>query len=189
MIQKQGKLIVIVAPSGTGKSSLMRRLKAENLLLDESISYTTRGIRPKETDGKDYFFVTDLEFQRMIDAEEFIEWAVVHGDYKGTSKKFVKKKIEKGHNLIFDLDIQGTDAIKNAFPSQTVAIFIKPPSYEILKDRLVGRGTETKEALDIRLENAKKELLRSDDYDHVIINDELDRAYDELLTLVKNLIN
>lgn len=189
MSQKQGKLIVIVAPSGTGKSSLMRRLKSEDLLLDESISYTTRAIRPGEVDGKDYFFVSEIEFKKMIDEDEFTEWAIVHGDYKGTSKKFVQKKIQKGHNLIFDLDIQGTDSLKAAFPEQTVAIFIRPPSFEILRDRLVGRGTETKEALDIRLENAKKELLRADDYDYVVVNDDLDRAYEELLTLVNKLIN
>ena len=104
-------------------------------------------------------------------------------------KKFVQKKIQKGHNLIFDLDIQGTDSLKAAFPEQTVAIFIRPPSFEILRDRLVGRGTETQEALDIRLENAKKELLRADTYDHVVVNDDLDRAYEELFTLVKKIIN
>ena len=189
MEEKIGKLIVIVAPSGTGKSSLMRRLKKEDLLLDESISYTTRPIRPGETDGKDYFFISQDEFKKMIENDEFIEWFLVHGDYKGTSKKFVEKKVNKGHNLIFDLDIQGTDAMKKFFPDQAVAIFIKPPSFDVLKQRLEGRGTESEEALSIRLENAKKELERSDDFDHVIVNDDLDRAYEELYGLVKKLIS
>jgi len=189
MTDKKGKLIVIVAPSGTGKSSLMKRLKKEDLLLDESISYTTRPIRPNEKDGQDYFFIDEQEFKKMIENDEFIEWFLVHGDYKGTSKKFVQKKVDKGHNLIFDLDIQGTDALKKSFPDQALAIFIKPPSFEVLKERLVGRGTEDEDALALRLENAKNELKRSDDYDYVIVNDDLDRAYNELFELVKKLIN
>jgi guanylate kinase len=188
MEEKTGKLIVIVAPSGTGKSSLMRRLKKENLLLDESISYTTRPIRPGEEDGRDYFFVGHDDFKSMIKNDEFIEWFLVHGEYKGTSKKFVEKKVNKGHNLIFDLDIQGTDAIKKFFPKQAIAIFIKPPSFEVLKDRLIGRGTESENTLKVRLENAKKELMRSDDYDYIVVNDDLNRAYEELRQLVIKLI-
>ena len=183
-MEAKGKLIVIVAPSGTGKSSLMRRLKDEDLLLDESISYTTRGIRPGEVDGRDYFFVSSAEFKQMIEKDEFTEWALVHGEYKGTSKNFVEKKISKGHNLIFDLDIQGTDSMKQFFPDQTAAIFIRPPSYEVLKSRLMGRGTETEEALKVRLENARKELKRADDYDYVIVNDDIEHAYNELKNLI-----
>ena len=187
-MEVKGKLIVIVAPSGTGKSSLMRRLKGEDLLLDESISYTTREIRPGEENGRDYFFVSSTEFKQMIENNEFTEWALVHGEYKGTSKKFVEKKISKGHNLIFDLDIQGTDSMKQFFPDQTVAIFIRPPSYEVLKSRLMGRGTETEEALKIRLENAKKELKRADDYDYVVVNDDIERAYNELKNLILKIL-
>ena len=184
----KGNLSVIVAPSGTGKSSLMRRLKKENLLLDESISFTTREIRPGEKDGRDYFFVSEEKFKSMIENEEFTEWALVHGDYKGTSKSFVEKKISKGHNLIFDLDIQGTDSMKQFFPGQTVAIFIRPPSFEVLKLRLMGRGTETKEALELRLENAKSELKRAEDYDYVVVNDDIDRAYEELKSLILKIL-
>ena len=187
-MEKKGKLIVIVAPSGTGKSSLMRRLKKEELLLDESISYTTREIRPGETDGEDYFFISESEFKGMIDSGDFIEWAKVHGDYKGTSKKYVEKKVGKGHNLIFDLDVQGTDSLKKCFPEITKAIFIKPPSYEALKKRLEGRGTESKEALEIRLSNAKNELKRADDYDYCIVNDDLEAAYSKLRALISEIL-
>ena len=104
---KKRKANCYSGPSGTGKSSLMRRLKKEELLLDESISYTTREIRPGETDGEDYFFISESEFKSMIDSGDFIEWAKVHGDYKGTSKKYVEKKVGKGLNLIFDLTFRG----------------------------------------------------------------------------------
>ena len=124
----------------------------------------------------------------MIQAEDFIEWAVVHGDYKGTSKSYVEKKLGEGKNMIFDLDVQGTDAIKNAFGDQAKAIFIKPPSYEILEKRLRGRGTESEEAISTRLENAKIELSRSEDYDFSVINDDVNVAYDNLKKLIEDLI-
>ena len=189
MISKEGKLIVIVAPSGTGKSTLMRRVREDfkNELI-ESISYTTREIRPGETDGVDYFFIKKQEFEEMINNDEFIEWALVHGDYKGTSKKYINKKIKEGSNIIFDLDVQGTDSMKKEFASQAIAIFIKPPSYKALEKRLRGRGTENEEAITTRLENAKIELSRSEDYDYSIINDDVDVAYNNLSKLIRRLI-
>ena len=189
MSLKQGKLIVIVAPSGTGKSTLMRRVREDfNGRLIESISYTTREIRPNEKDSVDYFFINKNEFEEMIEAEDFIEWAVVHGDYKGTSKSYVEKKLGEGKNMIFDLDVQGTDSIKKAFGDKAKAIFIKPPSYEILEKRLRGRGTESEEAINTRLENAKIELSRSEDYDFSVINDDVNVAYDNLKNLIEELI-
>ena len=189
MTKKDGKLIVIVAPSGTGKSTLMRRVREDfaNDLI-ESISYTTREIRPGETDGVDYFFIKKQEFEEMIKHDEFIEWALVHGDYKGTSKKYINKKIKEGSNIIFDLDVQGTDSMKKEFDTQAIAIFIKPPSYEVLEKRLRGRGTENEEAITTRLENAKIELSRSEDYDYSIVNDDVDEAYNDLSKLIRRLI-
>ena len=189
MTKKDGKLIVIVAPSGTGKSTLMRRVREDfaNDLI-ESISYTTREIRPGETDGVDYFFIKKQEFEEMIKHDEFIEWALVHGDYKGTSKKYINKKIKEGSNIIFDLDVQGTDSMKKEFDTQAIAIFIKPPSYEVLEKRLRGRGTENEEAITTRLENAKIELSRSEDYDYSIVNDDVDKAYNDLSKLIRRLI-
>ena len=186
---KAGTLIVIVAPSGTGKSTLMKRIRSDfKGSLDESISYTTRKIRPKEVDGLDYFFINKDEFELMINNDEFIEWALVHGDYKGTSKKYVQKKISEGRSLIFDLDVQGTDAIKRVFGSQAKAIFIKPPSIKILEERLRGRGTESESAIKIRLNNARNELSRADDYDYLITNDDVEIAYQKLRSLINELI-
>ncbi len=189
MSAKPGKLIVIVAPSGTGKSTLMKKVRADfKGRLIESISYTTRDIRPNEKDGLDYFFVSKPKFEKMISNDEFTEWALVHGDYKGTSKRYVEKKMKEGANLIFDLDIQGTDSMKEAFGDQAKAIFIRPPSYEVLEERLRGRGTESEDAINTRLNNAKIELSRSGDYDYSIVNDDVNVAYNKLYRLIEDLI-
>ena len=186
---KNGKLIIIVAPSGTGKSSLIKRLRENFPELKESVSYTTRERRPNEVEGVDYFFVKESEFKQMIEDGSFIEWAIVHGDYKGTSKTYVQKKMNEGHHMLFDLDIQGADAFKKVFPEDAIGVFIEPPSFKDLEERLRGRGTESEEALKIRLENAKKELSRKDDYDYNIVNDDLEKAYSELHSLIEQLVS
>ena len=186
---ENGKLIIIVAPSGTGKSSLIKRLRENFPQLKESVSYTTRARRPNETEGVDYFYIDEGKFKQMIDDDSFIEWAIVHGDYKGTSKHYVEKKMKEGHHMLFDLDIQGTDAFKKVFPKDAIGIFIEPPSFEDLESRLRGRGTESEETLKIRLENAKKELSRKDDYDYNIVNDDLEKAYSELHSLIEKLVS
>ena len=189
MSDNEGKLIVIVAPSGTGKSTLMRRVREDfKGLIFESISYTTRPIRPNEVEGRDYFFINKKNFEKMIQENDFIEWAVVHGDYKGTSKSYVDKKIREGKNLIFDLDVQGTDSIKNFFGDKAYAIFIEPPSFEVLENRLRSRGTESEEAINTRLQNAKTELSRSKDYDFLVTNDDIEVAYDKLKRIIQDLI-
>ncbi len=187
--KKSGKIIVIVAPSGSGKSTLIKRLKLEVTNLLESVSFTTRGKRPGEVHGTHYFYITAPEFEEKIKKDEFLEWAKVHTNYYGTSKKFVEDSINQGKHLLFDLDVQGTDAMKKHFGDRAQAIFIAPPSVEELERRLRGRGTETEEALRTRIENAKREMLRQNDYDHRVQNDELESAYRELLKVVRGILD
>lgn len=184
----QGKIIVIVAPSGTGKSTLIKKLKADKPELLESVSYTTRSPREGEENGVHYNFVSEEEFLAMKDEDGFLEWAKVHGNYYGTGKKFVESQLESGAYLLFDLDVQGTDSFKSFFADKANVIFIAPPSVEVLEQRLKGRGTETQDSLNLRLENAKKELQRKDDYDYCVVNDDLERAYAELIRVVEGIL-
>jgi len=181
---KRGKLIVIVAPSGTGKSTLIEKLKKEISSLDWSISYTTRLPRPGEVNGQDYFFITQEKFEKMIEADAFVEWAKVHGNFYGTTKEFVSTGLVNGRHLLFDLDVQGCDSMKNHFGSEANVIFICPPSIEELARRLRSRATESNETIELRINNAKKELKRSDDFDFKVINDEVSIAYSELKKIV-----
>ncbi len=184
----KGKIIVIVAPSGTGKSTLIKRLKAEFPVLVESVSYTTRPMRPGEVHGESYFFISKEEFQLKIQNNEFLEYAEVHGNFYGTSKIFVKKCLDEGHNLLFDLDVQGTDSFKNYFDDQAQAIFIAPPSVDELENRLRHRGTENTQVINLRLLNARKELLRKDDFDYLVINDDIEKAYRNLKEIVQKIL-
>ena len=183
-----GKILVIVAPSGTGKSTLIKRLKDDFPILLESVSYTTRSIREGETNGKSYFFVSKDDFLEMKSKDEFLEWALVHGNYYGTSKSFVSQKLEEGEFILFDLDVQGTDSFKDYFGDKANVIFIAPPSVEVLEQRLRGRGTESEESLQVRLTNARNELKRQDDFDFKIINDDLERAYKDLKNIVTRIL-
>jgi guanylate kinase len=184
-----GKLIVIVAPSGTGKSTMIKRLKKDFPSLNESVSYTTRPIRSGEVHGESYFFVPKDEFIQMRSENEFLEWAEVHGNFYGTSKKFVEKSLTEGKNLLFDLDVQGTDSVKKHFGEKAQAIFISPPSVEELEKRLRNRGTETTQVINIRLMNAKKELTRKEDYDFLVYNDNIEEAYIKLCEITAKILN
>ncbi len=179
-----GKLIIIVAPSGTGKSTLIKRMKQEFPFLLESISYTTRPMRKGEEHGVSYFFISKSEFEEKIKNEEFIEFAEVHGNFYGTSKLFVEKKLKEGRSLLFDLDVQGTDSFKAYFKNTAQAIFIAPPSVEDLEKRLRTRGTESTSIINLRLLNAKEELKRKNDYDFLVINDDIEHAYSQLKNII-----
>jgi guanylate kinase len=188
-MEKQGKIIVIVAPSGTGKSTLIKRIKDHFPVLRESVSYTTRKPREGEVDGVAYNFVSEEDFLKMRDNNEFLEWAEVHGNYYGTNKNFVQSQLDQGQCVLFDLDVQGTDEMKKYFGDQAQVVFIAPPSIEELEKRLTNRGTESEESLSIRLNNAKNELKRKDDYDFCVINDDLERAYSRLKDVFEGIIN
>ena len=184
----EGRIIVIVAPSGTGKSVLIRRLKRDLPALRESVSHTTRRRRRGERDGVQYFFVERDEFGRMRDGGAFLEWAEVHGNLYGTSRDFVERELARGSPLLLDLDVQGARALKGVFGGRASTVFVAPPSLAELEARLRKRGTETPESLRVRLENARRELPLRDRFDHSLVNDDLDRAYLELRGVVGGIL-
>lgn len=183
-----GKLVVIVAPSGTGKSTMIKRLKLDFPTLVESVSYTTRPQRPGEIHGLSYFFISREEFITKRDNDEFLEWAEVHENFYGTSKKFVEDCLIAGKHVLFDLDVQGTDSMKAYFGDVANVIFISPPSVEELEKRLRHRGTENTQVINIRLMNARKELLRKEDYDFLIYNDDIEKAYERLKEVTQTIL-
>ncbi|MBF0209083.1 MAG: guanylate kinase [Oligoflexia bacterium] len=186
---KMAKLIIIVAPSGAGKSTLISLLKKDFPQIKVSVSYTTRDMRKGEVDGKNYFFVTKDDFFSRRDRGEFVEWAEVHANYYGTSKIFIEKQLEQGVYVLLDIDVQGVDNIKKIFGQRAQAIFIAPPSIDELERRLKARGTDAPEVIARRVENAKKELLRKNDYDFLVTNEFLEESYNTLKNIVKSIID
>jgi guanylate kinase len=187
-MSKLGKIIIIVAPSGTGKSTLIKRLKEEFRELHWSVSFTTRPMRTGEVDGKHYFFISKEEFIKKRNQGDFIEWAEVHSNFYGTSKGFVESKVNHGFSVLFDLDVQGADNMKSFYQDGAKAIFIAPPSIDELERRLRGRGTDSDSVIELRVSNAKKEILRQNDYDFVVVNDDFERAYADLRSVVKKIM-
>ena len=179
------KLIVIAAPSGAGKTSLIQALleEARDLKFTLSISYTTREKRVTEKHGESYYFISNKEFKHMIKEKEFLEYADVFGDLKGTSKSWVENKIKKGWNVILELDWQGASQVKNIYPDSET-IFILPPSYDDLKIRLNKRGLDKKEAINSRLAEAKEEIKQGQNFDHLIVNDQFKEALTDLKSII-----
>lgn len=190
MTQKaeQSRLIVICAPSGTGKSTLLERLKEEHRELQWSVSCTTRPMRAGEVDGRDYHFIARADFEQRIKNDDFIEYAQVHSNYYGTSKMFVAEGLGQGQALLFDLDVQGADAMKRIYGAAAKVIFIQPPSIAELEKRLRGRATDAPAVIEERLKNARSELTRAHDYDYLVTNDVVERAYQELAAIVRGLL-
>jgi len=187
-LQNKGKVIVFSAPSGGGKSTIIESLR--NLIkLDFSISATTRLPRGTEQNGVEYFFLSHAEFEEKIRNEEFVEYKNVYGNYYGTLKQFIRDGIEKGHNTIFDVDVQGALAIKEQFP-EAILIFIYPPDLEELKARLVKRGTDSLEAIEKRLSCARQEMSMMNHYDYQVKNEVVEDAVNEIRTIfLKHNIN
>lgn len=181
-------MIVICAPSGTGKSTLLSRLKSDIPDLVWSVSCTTRPIRTGEVHGKDYYFIKKETFEKQIADGEFIEWAKVHSNYYGTSKRFVTEGLEKDWKMLFDLDVQGADAMKKIYGHDAKVIFIEPPSVEELERRLRARGTDADHVILERIENARKELLRKHDFDFIVMNDDVEEAYRSLKIIVQGIL-
>lgn len=179
------KLIVIAAPSGAGKTSLIKALltEAKHLKFTLSVSYTTREKRVTEKHGESYYFINKEEFELMIKKHEFLEYADVFGDLYGTSKSWVKSKIRNGWNVILELDWQGASQVKDIYPN-TETIFILPPSFADLKIRLNERGLDKKKTIKKRLTEAKEEIREGQHFDHLIINDEFEEALTDLKTII-----
>ena len=169
-----GRLFILSAPSGAGKTTVSRRLQAEGLAR-VSVSHTTRPPRPGEEEGREYFFVDRDEFTRMQNAGLFLESAEVYGNLYGTSAGWVQSELERGRNVLLEIDTQGACKVKSALP-EAVSIFLRPPSLEALRERLTGRGQDSPEVVARRLAGAKNEMARENEYDCVIINDDLETA-------------
>jgi len=182
------RLIVLSAPSGTGKTTLCARLLKDIPELMLSISTTTRAPRGKEIHAQEYFFTSEEEFKIGIQAGRFAEWALVHGNYYGTSKDFIEKAFSQGRSLLLDIDVQGADSFKAAYPTETLTIFIEPPSMVELEKRLRTRGTENEASIQKRLKNAEFEMKHLDRFDHVILNDDIEKAYFSLEGIVLHAI-
>ena len=181
----QGKAVIISAPSGAGKTTLVNKLLKAKLPLLFSISACSRAPREGEEDKKDYYFLSVEEFKEKIKAQDFIEWEEVYENvYYGTAKSEIQKLNSEGKSIVFDIDVVGGLNLKTQFPKTSVSIFIRPPSLTKLKKRLIDRQTESKESIEFRLDKAIKELEYSNKYDFVIVNDNLELAINE----VKNII-
>jgi len=179
----KGLLIVISAPSGTGKTTLTHMLLKEFPDMEFSVSYTTRKPRPGEVNGKDYFFVDRETFEKMIEEGDFLEWAEVYGNLYGTSKSQVLKALNEGKDILLDIDTQGALQVKRNFP-EAVLIFILPPSFKELERRLRSRGTDDEETIERRLKIARVEVERAPLYDYIVVNDRLEKAYEKLKSIV-----
>lgn len=189
-IEHQGKLIVFSAPSGAGKTTIVRHLlKQKELNLEFSISATSRPSRENEVDGKDYYFLDTQAFKNRIKNDEFLEWEEVYRDnFYGTLKTEVKRIWAQGKNVIFDIDVSGGLRIKRKFPDQTIAIFVKPPSIDELKIRLKKRKTESEDKINMRIAKASAELATAPLFDVVVVNDNLEHALEESYKIVSTFL-
>ena len=176
----RGLLFIVSSPSGAGKTTLCNRLREEFPNIGFSVSYTTRQPRPGETDGVEYHFVTRERFQQMAAADEFAEYAMVHGNMYGTAATQVSAALGEGRDILFDIDFQGGRQLRQRFPGEVVLVFILPPSLRELEQRLRRRATDADEVIAQRLKVARSELAHYDEYDYLIVNDELAKAYDAL---------
>lgn len=189
MAQK-GKVIILVAPSGSGKTTLARMLFEDFQDLKFSVSATTRPPREGEQNGVHYHFLTNEEFEKKINSGDFLEWEEFYGGKKyGTLRSEVDKKLNSGYFVLLDIEVKGAVNVKEIYGDECLSLFIKPPSIEILKQRLTDRGTEDNETLSLRLERAKEELTYADRFDQVIINDDLETAYQEVKSAVVKFMN
>ena len=184
-MKKQGTLVVVSGFAGTGKGTVMKELLGRYDSYALSISATTRNPRPGEVDGREYFFKTKEEFEQMIERNEFVEHACYVGNYYGTPKKYVQEQLAAGKDVILEIEIQGALNIKSQFPD-ALLLFIAPPSADVLKARLVGRGTETEEVIEQRLARAVEESKGIENYDYLVVNDNLDECVENVHQMIQS---
>ena len=177
-------LLVLIAPSGGGKSTILRRLIQRRPDIAYSVSSTTRPPREGERDGHDYVFLSRDEFLRRREQGNFLETAEVHGNWYGTSKLLIKQRLDEGRHVVLDIDVQGADSvIRSGLP--VVTVFLAPPSHEVMEERLRHRGTDSDETIALRLRNAREELTRARAFDYLVINDDLEQAVEDVLAIVR----
>jgi guanylate kinase len=188
MMSKRGKLIVFSAPSGSGKTTIVRALlKRPELNLAFSVSATSRPPRGQEVDGMDYYFLSQKEFEQYIRDGAFLEWEEVYpGQHYGTLLEEVNRLLEEGKNVVFDIDVIGGLNIKKQFNDEALALFVQPPSIEVLAQRLEQRGTDSSEKIHMRLEKARLELSQAPNFDHAVINESIDQAIEQAHKLILN---
>ena len=180
----KGRLFIISGPSGAGKSTILGAILKQRPQLRYSISFTTRPPRGDEKDGVEYHFVSEAAFRQKIDKGEFAEWAEVHGHLYGTSATWVEEVVAQGLDILFDIDVQGAKRLSAKYP-QAISVFIAPPSIEVLEKRLLKRGVDSSDAVARRLKNARAEMARADDYDHVLVNDDLAQTVSNLESIIE----
>ena len=187
---ERGKIIILVSPSGGGKSTMKKRLIEDFDQIQFSVSATTRAPREGERDGVDYYFLDRREFNEKIQKKEFLEWEVFYnGTMYGTLRSVVENDLNKGYFVLLDIDVLGAKNVKQMYGSEALAIFLSPPSIQVLKERLQARGTEDPESLQTRLERAENEMAYANEFDVNIVNNDLDKAYAKIRKTVSTFIN
>ncbi|MEX0344742.1 MAG: guanylate kinase [Rhizobiaceae bacterium] len=184
-IPRRGLMLVLSSPSGAGKSTIARNLLENDGGLELSISVTTRDRRASEIDGVHYHFSSKLDFERLRDTDALLEWAEVHGNFYGTPREPAERAMSDGRDMLFDIDWQGADQLKDKMRADVVSVFILPPSMEELKARLIRRAEDSEKTIETRLLNARLEIEQWQKYDYVVINDDLDRAYSAVRAIVR----
>lgn len=185
MEKQRGLLYILSGPSGVGKDTVIKRLFEREPNLKYSVSMTTRDKRPGEEEGVDYFYKTKEEFEQLVEQGELLEYAKYVDNYYGTPRRYVEEMLEKGYNVFLEIEVQGALQVKESFPDG-VFIFLIPPSLEELKRRIIGRGTETEESVMNRLQEAQKELKMMGEYDYLVVNDDVEVAVDNILSIIES---
>jgi|AMFO01.1.fsa_nt_gi guanylate kinase len=186
MREPRGLLIVLSGPSGVGKDTVLAQVLNRLDCIRRSVSATTRPPAPGERDGVDYHFVSETEFDRLIETDALLEWAVVHGHRYGTPRKWIEEQLQKGIDVVLEIDVQGAFQVRERFPD-AVLIFLEPPSMEALTERLRQRGRESEEEIRSRLQTAEQELAVADRYDHRLVNDDLTTCVESLTSLIESI--